>query len=103
MKLPFYTIGHSDRSLAEFTGLLKEVDIGVLADIRKLPGSRAHPQFDEDVLADSLASLGIDYAHVATLGGLRGKSTDVPADLNGLWRNASFHRYADYALSLIHI
>ncbi|WP_291187931.1 DUF488 domain-containing protein [Dokdonella sp.] len=99
MKLPFYTVGHSDRSLAEFTGLLTAVDIGLLADIRKLPGSRAHPQFNEDVLAGSLADLDIAYEHVAALGGLRGKSADVPKELNGLWRNASFHRYADYALS----
>jgi uncharacterized protein (DUF488 family) len=99
VKLPLYTIGHSNRSLAEFAALLQDAGIGLLADIRKLPGSRAHPQFDADVLAGSLAELGIAYEHVAALGGLRGKSADVPAELNGLWRNASFHRYADYALS----
>lgn len=99
MTLPFYTIGHSDRSLAEFTELLAQAGIGLLADIRKMPGSRANPQFDEDVLADSLAGIDVAYEHVAALGGLRGKAPGVPAELNALWRNASFHRYADYALS----
>lgn len=99
VKLPFFTIGHSSRSLDEFTALLADAGIGLLADIRKLPGSRAHPQFDAQALAGSLAPLGIAYEHVAALGGLRGKSPDVPRDLNGLWRNASFHRYADYALT----
>jgi uncharacterized protein (DUF488 family) len=99
MKQPFYTLGHSDRSFAEFAGLLAQAGIGLLADIRKLPGSRAHPHFDADALAGALAGLGIAYEHVAALGGLRGKAAGVPAEVNGLWRNASFHRYADYALS----
>jgi hypothetical protein len=29
---------------------------------------------------------------MASLGGLRGKSRDVPSDVNGFWTNESFHR-----------
>lgn len=99
MALPFFTIGHSDRGLAEFIALLRASGVGQIADIRKLPVSRANPQFDGARLEAALAEAGIPYAHLAALGGLRGRSAAVAPDLNGLWRNRSFHNYADYALS----
>lgn len=100
MTLPFYTIGHSNRSLEEFTALLVEFDIGLVADIRRFPMSRTNPQFNEDTLPAVLDTRGISYEHIAALGGLRGKAgSHVPAEINGFWTNRSFHRYADYALS----
>jgi uncharacterized protein (DUF488 family) len=30
---------------------------------------------------------------------LRGRSTEVPPEVNAFWENQSFHNYADYALS----
>ncbi|KER72648.1 DNA repair protein [Burkholderia cepacia] len=99
MTLPFYTIGHSNRTLDEFVDMLGAVDIALLADIRKMTRSRTHPQFNEATLPDALAATGIAYEHIAELGGLRGKSHDVPDDVNDFWTNQSFHRYADYALS----
>lgn len=99
MALPFFTVGHSDRDIATFVALLREADIGFVADIRKMPMSRANPQFNHDVLSASLGEAGIAYAHEAALGGLRGRQSDVPARVNGFWRNRSFHHYADYALS----
>ncbi|MDR8726206.1 DUF488 domain-containing protein [Burkholderia pseudomultivorans] len=99
MTLPFYTIGHSSHSLDEFIAMLEAVDIALLADIRKMTRSRTNPQFNEATLPDALAAVDIAYEHVAALGGLRGKSHDVPDDVNGFWTNRSFHRYADYALS----
>jgi len=99
LNLPFYTIGHSNRSIDEFIAMLADANIERVADVRKMPMSRANPQFNHDALSASLAEAGIAYEHVAALGGLRGKTPAVPADVNGLWRNASFHRYADYALT----
>ena len=99
MKLPFFTIGHSNRSLEEFAGLLAGAEIGLVADIRKVPMSRANPQFNKDTLCQGLAASGVAYEHVAALGGLRGKSRSLVPGVNGLWTNASFHNYADYALS----
>jgi uncharacterized protein (DUF488 family) len=98
VSLPFFTIGHSTRSLDEFVALLRMADIRLIADIRTVPKSRANPQFNEDALPDNLAAFQIAYDHVAALGGLRGKSKAVPAGLNGLWENQSFHNYADHAL-----
>jgi uncharacterized protein (DUF488 family) len=99
MALPFFTIGHSNRTLEEFAELLTDVEIGLVADIRKIPKSRANPQFNEDALPGDLAGRGISYEHMAALGGLRGKTRSLPLDINGYWMNVSFHNYADYALS----
>ena len=103
MALPFFTIGHSTRSLEDFIGLLREVEIALLVDIRTIPRSRTNPQFNMDTLPDALAPAGIDYEHIAALGGLRGKARDktrrAAPDVNAFWTNQSFHNYADYALS----
>jgi uncharacterized protein (DUF488 family) len=97
--LPFFTIGHSNRSLEDFVALLRQAEIGLVADIRKIPMSRANPQFNKDTLPGALAACGISYDHIAALGGRRGKTKSLPADVNGFWTNDSFHNYADYALS----
>ena len=99
MALPFFTIGHSNRPLEVFVDLLKDAGIELVADIRKVPGSRANPQFNGDAMATDLASSGMAYEHMAALGGLRGKGRSLPPAVNGLWENRSFHNYADYALS----
>ena len=96
---PFFTIGHSNRSLEELAGLLREPGVVRVMDIRTVPRSRANPQFNRETLPAALAPFGIAYEQVAALGGLRGKARSVPPDVNGFWSNASFHNYADYALS----
>lgn len=93
-----FTIGHSDRPIGAFTELLVSNGVRLVADVRKLAGSNAQPQFNADVLASSLAPAGIRYQHVAELGGRRPVSTVVPFEVNALWRNRSFHNYADHAL-----
>lgn len=92
----FYTIGHSNRSLEEFIALLQEYQIQCLVDVRKLPSSRSQPQFNQDTLQNALANCGINYQYLPLLGGFRGKTPEVPRELNAFWQNASFHRYADY-------
>jgi uncharacterized protein (DUF488 family) len=99
VKLPFYTVGHSTRSLEEFAALLRGAEIELVADIRTVPRSRTNPQFNKDTLPDALAAYGIAYEHIAALGGLRGKTHSLPSSVNGFWTNDSFHNYADYALS----
>lgn len=99
MVLPFFTIGHSNRSLEAFVELLQAARIERVVDVRKIPMSRTNPQFNTDALAGALARFQISYDHLAALGGLRGAAGSVPSGLNGLWENRSFHNYADYALS----
>ena len=88
-----YTVGHSNRGLDEFLGLLKGGGVDTLADIRKLPGSNKHPHFNQDVLAASLAHVGIEYVYLKELGGRRGRNKD---SRNTAWRNMSFRAYADH-------
>jgi hypothetical protein len=91
-----YSIGHSNRSLAEFLTLLQGNGIKALADIRAFTRSRANPQFNADTFAPALAEQGIAYEHIAALGGRRNsKLKDSP---NGLWEHPAFRSYADYAL-----
>jgi uncharacterized protein (DUF488 family) len=97
--LPFFTIGHSNRSFAEFVYLLKGPQAQRVVDVRKMPMSRANPQFNKDTLSGALAAVQVAYEHIATLGGYRGKAPDLPSDVNGFWENKSFRNYADYALS----
>ena len=99
MSFPFFTIGHSNRSLEEFVELLTSAEIKLVADVRKFPRSRANPQFNVDTLGESLTPARISYEPMSSLGGRRGVVKSVPPDVNGLWRNLSFHNYADYALS----
>lgn len=99
MAATFFTIGHSNRSFDEFAALLADARIGRVVDVRRVPKSRANPQFGIDVLPGSLEGLGMAYEHAAALGGLRAKVRDEPPDLNAYWENESFHNYADYALS----
>lgn len=99
MKLPFFTIGHSNRTVEEFITLLNVAEIGLVADIRSIPRSRANPQFNEDALPAALGPAEISYERMPALGGLRGRSRTVAPDINGFWTNQSFHNYADYALS----
>lgn len=99
MKLPFFTVGHSNRSLEEFIGLLSGVDSELVVDVRRIPRSRANPQFNENALPSALATVGVSYRHEAALGGRRAKAQAVSPGINGLWTNDGFHNYADYALS----
>lgn len=93
MTLVVWTIGHSSRPIDEFLSLLAEEKIERLADIRRYPGSRAHPHFNPEPLAGSLAAAGIEYVPFQDLGGRR--SPD-PASTNTVWRNAAFRAYADF-------
>src|ERR1035437_4160598 len=92
-----FTIGHSNRSIEEFIALLEEHAIELLADVRTVPRSRTNPQFNRDTLPGTLKRHGIEYVHLAALGGLRGRRKDQQPSPNTFWENASFRNYADYA------
>lgn len=99
MTQPFFSIGHSTRSIEAFVALLRLGAVTQVVDIRSFPRSRSNPAYNEDVLPGRLGNFQIDYVRIAELGGRRSKSKTVPADVNGFWDNPSFHNYADYALS----
>jgi len=99
MPHPFFTIGHSTRSVIEFAELLAPLEIRLVVDVRAIPRSRTNPQYNGDVLPETLSQLRIQYQHIAALGGLRGKRRNIPPTVNSFWQNQRFHNYADYALT----
>jgi uncharacterized protein (DUF488 family) len=95
----FFTIGHSTRSTEELVAMLRDAGVSTLVDVRTIPRSRTNPQFNQDALPASLTKAGIDYVHIAELGGLRSRRKGDEASPNSFWDNASFRNYADYAMS----
>lgn len=98
MSQHLFTIGHSTHPLDRFLDLLAQHDIKILADIRRFPGSRKFPQFNQENLASILPKAGIQYHWLEALGGRRGKKADGFSNNLGL-RNESFRNYADYMLT----
>ena len=65
-----WTIAHSTRTIDDFLALLRASGIEVLVDIRRFPTSRWE-QFKQPNLRASVAAAGVDYVHLAELGGYR--------------------------------
>lgn len=93
----FYTLGHSNRRIEAFIGLLEDSGVRGVADVRAFAHSRAMPQFDGEALGAALAAHGRAYRHFPALGGRRSRSVGVAPEANAWWENRSFHNYADYA------
>jgi uncharacterized protein (DUF488 family) len=90
-----FTVGHSTHTLDGFCALLAPHGVTRVVDVRRVPRSARHPQFNDDSLAAELPERGIDYRHLPALGGRRRPRPDSP---NGGWDNDAFRGYADHAL-----
>ena len=88
-----FTIGHGTKSIDEFISLLKTYEVQRVVDIRTIPRSRHNPQFNKEILPESLKKVRIGYIYIKGLGGLRHSKKD---SVNTAWRNASFRGFADY-------
>jgi uncharacterized protein (DUF488 family) len=88
-----YTVGHSNRTLADFMGMLREAGIAFVADVRAYPFSRRHPQFDRPRLEHDLGMVGIDYRWVGEALGGRRKARPGSAHIS---LSESFRGYADH-------
>lgn len=95
--LTVWTIGHSSHSSEKFGELLQAAGIRLLVDVRRFAGSRRHPQFGQQALAEFLATLAITYEHLPSLGGRR--SQRLAESPNNAWRVESFNAYADHMQS----
>lgn len=65
----FYTIGHSTRPIGEFIGLLRQVEVQTVIDVRTVPRSRTNSHYNHDVLPETLSAYHIGYEHIVALGG----------------------------------
>lgn len=88
------TLGHSTKSWQEFLDLLQKHEIKVLSDIRRFPGSRRHPHFNQGKMQVKLQEQRIKYVHLEALGGRREPLKE--SSINAGWRNRSFRGYADH-------
>jgi uncharacterized protein (DUF488 family) len=88
-----YTLGHSTRTADELLDLLRRHAVRGVADVRRYPASRRHPQFAREVLQESLPAAGVRYDWLPALGGRRPVRPDSP---HVAWREAGFRGYADH-------
>jgi uncharacterized protein (DUF488 family) len=87
-----WTFGHGTRSIDEFTSVVREAGIVTLIDVRRFPGSRHNPQFNQPALRTALEQSGIIYQHAVELGGrLVGEPGEDAFDC---LRVAAFRSYA---------
>jgi len=93
-----FSIGHSNRTIEAFIALLESHGIEAIADIRRFPGSRVHPQFNREQLSASVAARGIEYHWFEDLGGRRHGPAQTASQNSGLELPA-FRAYADYMSS----
>jgi uncharacterized protein (DUF488 family) len=66
-----FTVGHGTRPLPELVETLSEANVETLVDVRRFPGSRRNPQFNQEALGEALGDAGIAYRHAVELGGRR--------------------------------
>jgi uncharacterized protein (DUF488 family) len=92
-----WTVGHSTYPFPEFLALLQAHAIQTVADVRRFPGSRRHPQFGGEALSTSLAAHHIDYHWFPELGGRR--RPDLLELEGSAWRHPSFRAYAQHLKS----
>jgi uncharacterized protein (DUF488 family) len=92
-----FTIGHSTHAIERFVELLERPGVELVADVRRFPGSRRHPQFGAEALANSLAEAGIGYLSLGEE--LGGRRRARPDSHNAGWRSGQFRGYADHMAS----
>jgi uncharacterized protein (DUF488 family) len=87
-----FTIGHGIRPAEELIACLGEAGVKTLVDVRRFPGSRRNPQFNQALLAAALERNEIGYRHAEELGGRR---TGEPGEERfACLRTGAFRSYA---------
>jgi uncharacterized protein (DUF488 family) len=87
-----FTIGHGTRPAEELVACLQQAGVATLIDVRRFPGSRRNPQFNQAPLAARLEGVGIAYHHAEELGGRR--SHEPGEERFPCVRVAAFRSYA---------
>ena len=87
-----FTVGHGTRPIEELLAVLADAGVGTLVDVRRFPGSRRHPQFNQPALAAAVEGAGVRYRHAVELGGRR--SGEPGEERFGCIRVVAFRSYA---------
>jgi uncharacterized protein (DUF488 family) len=64
-----WTIGHGTRPAEELVSVIREAGVRTLVDVRRFPGSRHNPQFNQPAFRVVLEESGIGYRHAVEPGG----------------------------------
>lgn len=88
------TVGHGTTSADELVALLRGAHVVAVVDVRRFPGSRAHPHHARAELERSLPDAGIAYRWEPRLGGRRGAPSSDASPRDGWWCVAAFRAYA---------
>ena len=72
--------------------MLTDAGVRTLVDVRRFPGSRRHPQFNQPALAAALEGAGVAYRHAPELGGRR--ANEPGEERFACIRVAAFRSYA---------
>jgi uncharacterized protein (DUF488 family) len=92
-----YSIGHSTRSADDLLAVLHDAGVELLADVRRFPASRRHPQHNRTALERVLLEAGMAYAWLGESLGGRRRSTQPPErSRNTGWDVPAFRSYADF-------
>jgi uncharacterized protein (DUF488 family) len=89
-----YTVGHGARTTDALVAVVASAGVEVVIDVRRFPGSRRHPHFAREALAEDLPARGVAYEwRGEELGGRRrpAEPTRHPE-----WRDEGFRGFADY-------
>jgi uncharacterized protein (DUF488 family) len=87
------TVGHGTASREQLLDLLAGAGVAKLVDVRRFPGSRAHPHVRREALAEWLPAAGIGYRWEERLGGRR-RLADGSPDV--WWQVPAFRAYAGH-------
>jgi uncharacterized protein (DUF488 family) len=91
-RVAIFTIGHGTRPVEELVDMLLRAGARTLVDVRRFPGSRRNPQFNQDAVRRAVEAAGIGYRHAVELGGRR---TGEPGEERfACIRVAAFRSYA---------
>lgn len=88
------SVGHGARTVDDFVATVRAGGAEGVVDVRRFPGSRRHPHFGREALADGLAAAGLAYHWLPGLGGRR-RGGPGPSP-NPAWQVDAFRHYADY-------
>lgn len=88
-----FSVGHGTLEAPEFCTLVRGAALQTIVDVRSIPGSRRHPQFNSAEMTKWLPDCGVGYRCEPRLGGFR-KGSPISPHL--ALRHPSFRAYADY-------
>lgn len=93
MTEPLLTVGHGTASQEQLTALLRDAGVEQVVDVRRFPGSRAHPHVRREALEAWLPAAGVAYRWEPRLGGRRSLPRDAVSP-DTWWTLSAFRAYA---------